>query len=315
MATGSAPNPPLIGILTGVTAAGKTSIALELAAGRSGIEIVNADSLLVYRGLDIGTAKPTQGERAGIPHHLIDIRAPDEAFTAGDFARLANAAIDEIHARGNRALVVGGTGFYLKALLHGIWEGPGTDPTLRERLALESNDALYARLEARDPKAALRIGRNDQYRLIRSLELIELGGKSPSELEAEEKREPDPRFRLWILDRETAELERRIALRTHQMLEAGLVEETRALLERFPSARPLGSVGYAQTIAFLKGEPPEGRKIRAGLEGLADEITLATRQLVKRQRTWFKGQHPEGVFFQLDRDAGRLQDELKSVYG
>ncbi len=305
---------PRVAILTGTTAAGKTSLALTLAAAHPSIEIINADSLLVYRGMDIGTAKPTSAEQAVAPHHLIDIHEVDEPYTAGDFARQARVKIAEIEGRGNRALIVGGTGFYLKALLFGVWEGPKADPALRERLAQESPDSLYQRLDARDPVSAQRIGRNDQYRLIRALELIELGGKSPTELEAAASCEPDPLFKLLILDRPTPELDQRILLRTRAMLEAGLEEETRALLGSFPSARPLGSVGYAQVVDHLNGKTPEGRKLSPGLAGLESEITLATRQLVKKQRTWFRGQHPEGQWFLLDRDLQALEIELNRIY-
>ncbi|MCM2278212.1 MAG: tRNA (adenosine(37)-N6)-dimethylallyltransferase MiaA [Oligoflexia bacterium] len=303
-----------IGILTGTTAAGKTAIALELVARHPQIEIVNADSMLVYRGMDIGTAKPSREELRQVPHHLVDIRDPEEPFTAGDFHALARQAIDEIHARGKRALVVGGTGFYLKALLYGLWQAPKADPALRRELERLANPALHAELAARDPEAATRIGGNDRYRLIRALELLRLTGKSPTELEAQVAPVPDPRFELYIIDRPNPELETRIGARTAAMLEQGLVGETRALLAKFPSARALGAVGYAQVRAHLDQLPPRGRKIRPGLEGLSDEIALATRQLVKRQRTWLRGQ-AVGRWFILDRDLNELCSALDATYG
>jgi tRNA dimethylallyltransferase len=274
-------------ILTGPTAVGKTALALEAAQAR-GLEIVNADSLLFYRGMDIGTAKPTASERARVPHHLIDIRDPDEAFTAGDFYRLVETTLADIHARGQRALIVGGTGFYLKALLFGLWEGPGTDPDLREELEGRPLGELYGELQARDPESALRIGPNDRYRLVRAIEILRLSGKSPTELQAEVPATPDPRFALWICERDPAELHDRIARRARQMVEEGLVEEVRKLRAKYPGARPLGAVGYKEVMRHLEGGAPEGRRIREGEEGLRDEIELATRQLVKKQRTWFK---------------------------
>jgi len=278
-------------ILTGPTATGKTALALRLATERPGqLEIINADSMLVYRGMDIGTAKPTPEERQQVPHHLIDIRDPDEGFTAGDFKRLVEESLSQIHARGRQALVVGGTGFYLKALLYGLWEAPPTDPDLRKELEKGSNQDLFTSLQEKDPASALKIGPNDRYRLIRALEIIALSGKNPSELAHNLPKTPDPRWNVLGVDLPENDLYSRIQARTTRMLEQGLVEETRGLVARYPNARPLDSVGYFETCRYLRGEPPQGRKIREGVLGLQDEIEVATRQLVKRQRTWFRGQ-------------------------
>jgi len=308
-----------IGIITGPTASGKTAFALEMAAAArdatSPIEIINADSLLVYRGMNIGTAKPTPEELTRVRHHLIDVRDPDQAYNAGDFVRDVEATIAEIRSRGARPLIVGGTGFYLKALIYGMWEQAKSDPALRAELEREDNPTLYRSLLARDEKAALRIGVNDRYRLIRAHELLRLTGKTPSELEAEtEQRPADPRFALWIIDRDPADLERRIELRTRAMLTDGLLEEFRSLETRYPGAPPLSSVGYAEVREHLAGRVPAGRKIRAGLAGLEDEIRLATRQLVKRQRTWFRGQ-TEGQWFKLDAEREALQRAFRAIYG
>jgi tRNA dimethylallyltransferase len=279
-------------ILTGPTASGKTAIALELARRHPGrIELVNADSMVVYRGMDIGTAKPTRAELAEIPHHLVDVRDPDQPFTAGEFVREAHAAIQDVHSRGKLALIVGGTGFYLKALLYGLWEGPAADLALRARLEAIEPARLHERLMTVDPVSALRIGAADRYRLVRAIELLELTGRTPTELQAAQPERPDPRFELLIIDRASDELESRIAQRTSQMIQEGLVEETRALRERYPGARALSAVGYRETCAFLDGITPTGRKISPGTAGLEDEIRLATRQLVKRQRTWFRSLH------------------------
>jgi tRNA dimethylallyltransferase len=287
------PSPGVTAILTGPTASGKTALALEIAraarrSGAAGIELINADSMVVYRGMDIGTAKPSRAELEEIPHHLVDVRDPDEPFTAADFVRGVKDALEGIHERGNRALIVGGTGFYLKALLYGLWDAPEADPVIRARLEKLSLAELHARLARQDEASALRIGPHDQYRLVRALELIELTGKTPTQLQAEVQPQPDARFELWICDREPAELERRIHQRTRQMLDDGLLDEVARIRARYPAARSLGAVGYKEACAYLDGAPPAGRKIAPGLAGLQDEIELATRQLVKRQRTWFK---------------------------
>lgn len=283
---------PKVAVLAGPTAAGKTALALEMVRyGRSHgveLEIINADSMQVYRTMDIGTAKPTRDELAVAPHHLIDIRDPSEPFTAGEFVREVQVAIADIHERGKRALLVGGTGFYLRALLWGIWDSPAADASIRARLDRLSLAELHATLLARDQASALRIGPADRYRLTRALELMELQGKTPSELEAEMSGEPDSRFELWVVERDPKELETRMRQRAHQMLEQGLIEEVRRIRETCPAARALGAVGYKEVCAYLDGTAPKGRKIAPGIEGLQSEIELATRQLVKKQRTWFK---------------------------
>lgn len=279
-------------VLTGPTATGKTDRAIQMALVDSSIEIINADSMLVYRGMDIGTAKPTLAERQGVPHHLIDICNPDESFTAADFKRLAENAIEEIQSRGKWPLIVGGTGFYLKALLYGLWEAPAANPKLRALWESRSSEELFLALRAVDPRAADRIGANDRYRLVRALEIYEQSGKTPSQLEAEQRRDPDPRFDVVVMDWEDrGALEQRIRLRAKRMLDEGLIEETQALIDRWgESIRPLSAVGYAQVVDYLGGVLPQGRMMAEGRTGLEDEIFLATRQLVKRQRTWFKGQ-------------------------
>ena len=168
----------IIGVITGPTATGKTALALEFAGQHNGrIEIINADSLLVYRGMDIGTAKPTPAERSQVRHHLIDIRDPDERYTAGDFIRDATTAAQEIAARGNRALVVGGTGFYIKALCKGMWQAPKSDPAIRAELESRPLTDLYSELTTKDPLSPAQIGPNDRYRVIRALELVALTGR------------------------------------------------------------------------------------------------------------------------------------------
>lgn len=302
-------------ILTGPTASGKTSLALEFARAHGGIEIVNADSVLVYRGFDIGSAKPALEEREAVPHHLIDILEPEADFTAADFVRRVKEALADIHARGKRALIAGGTGFYLKSLLYGLWDAPPASPEFRKTLEPETNEALHARLKAIDPARAEKVFPNDRYRVIRALEIHALSGKTPSALEAEHdrKREPDPRFVLLNIDRADPELSARIHERSKNMLKEGLLEETQTLLDAHPDARALKSVGYAQAVDHLLGRAPSGRAKAPGEPGLIDEIDLATRQLVKSQRTWIKGQ-AEREAFVLERDRNSLLNRLDRIY-
>ena len=289
-------------ILAGPTASGKTSFALAVAE-KHRLEIINADSLLVYRGFDIGTAKPTKDEQARVAHHLIDIREPLDSFTAADFVREVHELTSVLESEGRRALIVGGTHFYLKALCLGLWEAPPTQPNFRAAQESRGLGDLFAELARKDPAYAQKIGPMDRYRIIRALEILEFSNQKPSDLAAHaEKRAPDPRFPLLWIDRESEELEGRIALRTSEMLEQGLVEETRRLLEDHPGARALESVGYRQVVDHLQGRAPEGRTLRPGKAGLEDEIRLATRQLVKSQRTFLRGfTFAERFLFEAER--------------
>lgn len=310
-------NSTKIAILTGPTATGKSSIALNWATENPEVELINADSLLVYRGLNIGTAKPTEAELQQVPHHLVNICNPDESFTAGEFVRATELAIETIYKKGKKPLIVGGTGFYLNSLLFGIWKVPASDPDVKKRLSEKENPELFQTLQKIDPVSAQKIGSSDRYRLIRFLEIFELTGKTPVELQAEHPTTPDPRFQLWIVDRENSELFSRIEQRTQKMLEDGLIDEFKKIQNQYPDCRPLKSVGYAQVHTFLEGLEVPGRKPKPGLEGLSEEIQLATRQLVKSQRTWFKGQEtrvPETKRWILDSDLEKLKMELNSVY-
>ena len=312
----------MIGILTGPTATGKTELALTFARRFPKIEIINADSLLVYREMNIGTAKPSRSELDQTPHHLIDVCNPDQIFTAGEFKRAAEATIAEIQGRGKMPLIVGGTGFYLKSLLFGLWKAPAADLELRKKLEENTSTELHQKLSTIDSVAAQRIGLKDRYRLVRALELHQLTGQTPTALQAAVPTEPDPRFRLWVIDRPLEELYRRIEVRTRVMLEQGLIEEYKDLEARFPNARSLQAIGYAQVRDHLAGTLPPGRKIKPGIAGLHEEITLATRQLVKQQRTWFRGlvaKVPESKWFLLEEDQAErrqafLEEAVESVY-
>ena len=305
---------PISVILSGPTAAGKTAIALELARAHGDIEIINADSLLIFNGMDIGTAKPTPEELKEVPHHLINIIDPSQTFTAGDYVRLVNQAMKAIHTRGKRALLVGGSGFYLKALIYGLWEGAPADPAIRAELEKIASPDLYDELFKVDQESALRIGVNDRYRLVRAIELIRLTGKTPTALQAEQNHTPRADLKLFVIDRSNEELFPRISERARAMLDAGFIEEVEGIRSRFGESRALTAVGYTQVCGYLDGVSPSGRVLREGLLGLQDEIELATRQLVKRQRTWFKSEKSAKAF-ELERDHEKLIEELEKIYG
>jgi tRNA dimethylallyltransferase len=279
--------PRLIAIV-GPTAAGKSALAMELACAHRA-EIVSCDSLQVYRGLDVGSAKPSAEERRRIPHHLVDVRDPDEPFSAADYASLARASLAAIAARGRLALVVGGTGLYLRALLDGLFEGPSRDEALRSRLAglaERFGDARLHRLLARvDPEAARRIQARDRLRVVRALEVYRATRQPLSQHHREGAHAPLSGFAIRTLGLAPAreDLRGRVERRTDAMLTSGLLDETRALLERYPAVpRPLRAIGYRQAVAVLRGEQT--------LAAARHDIVAATMRYAKRQVTWFRHQ-------------------------
>jgi tRNA dimethylallyltransferase len=269
--------PPLICIV-GPTGAGKSDLAIRMSESLDG-EIVNCDSLQIYKGFDIGTAKIPLSERRGIPHHLLDIVEPQEVFTAGDYSRLARRTIAEITARGKVPVVVGGTGFYLRALLDGLSALPGRDEALRARLKGRKN--LHRLLLRLDPDSAARIHPKDTPKLMRALEIRILTGKP-----ARSQAAPDPltgyEIRKFGIFPPRAELYKRLDERCERMFAGGLVEEVRGLLARGvpTSAKPFESLGYRQTLAYLRGE--------TDLAGAIAETQQFTRNYAKRQMTWFR---------------------------
>lgn len=305
-------------ILTGPTAVGKTDLSLEIVhqlqkQHQIEAEIINADSMLVYRGMDIGTAKPSLQERRGIPHHLIDIRDPNDTYSAGDFYRDVHTTLEQLHTQGKRALIVGGTGFYLKALLYGIWDSPKSDPSLRLKLEARETADLYQELKERDPLALDKISAQDRYRIIRALEVMLMGGTPVSQLQKNQTT-ANPNFQLYWMERDKEVLQKRIQLRTQQMLAAGWIQEVESLLLNFKGAKALDAVGYRQIIEYLEKRMPTSRVIRPGILGLEDEICLATRQLVKRQRTWVKGQIKDYQSYDLGVNLDDLLKDAVSFY-
>jgi tRNA dimethylallyltransferase len=278
---------PKLIIVTGPTASGKTSVAVELALEFNG-EIVNADSMQVYRHMDIGTAKPAVDERKGVIHHLIDVVNPDEEFNASVYRRLAIPAINRIIEKKKTCFVVGGTGLYIKTLLGGLMECPSSDPDLRESLVKEcmakGSPFLHERLKGLDPESASRIHPNDRTRVIRALEIISLSDKPPSSIMTlhafSEKMFRSLKISLNV-GRE--ELYDRINRRCDHMIESGLVAETKALLERGYSSdlRSMKSLGYRHAVSCLKKEWTS--------DEMRYNLKLDTRRYAKRQLTWFRG--------------------------
>lgn len=272
--------PPLL-VLAGPTATGKSDLALALCGGGAG-EIVCADSAVVYRGLDIGTGKPTPAERAAVPHHLVDVRDPRDPFSVAEYRTLAEEAIRGVAGRGRLPVLVGGTGLYIRQVLEAPTLPPvPAQPELRAELARRPAAALHAELAAVDPAAAARIHPADVRRVIRALEVVQVTGRPISEAWAAAAPARRP-ARLAVLDRPREVLRARIAARVERMLEAGLIEEVRRLLAAGvpPEAQSMQALGYRQTVHHLAAG--------TGVAELRAEIVAATAQYAKRQRTWFR---------------------------
>ncbi len=279
---GFAAQEPLAVILLGPTGSGKTALSLALGE-RFGGEIVSCDSVAVYRGMDLGSAKPTVEERARLPHHLIDVADPDQPFTAGDYSRLARAALREISSRGKLPIVTGGTGLYLRALTDGLFAGPQRQHELRKRLdrsrQRHGEGWLHRLLTKLDPVSAARIHANDTPKLIRAIEVCLAGRRPMSQVLA---RDPLTGFRLLRigLNPSRQQLYDRLNRRCAQMFAAGLVDETRTLLARYGPVQALDSLGYRQAMAVLAGT----MSLDAAIEGAQQ----GHRNYAKRQSTWFR---------------------------
>jgi tRNA dimethylallyltransferase len=280
----------VIHVLTGCTAVGKTEWALRWAEAR-GAEIVSCDSLLFYRGMDIGTAKPTVAERARVPHHLIDILEPAERMNVARYVTLARQAVEEIAARGRPVLVTGGSGFYLKAFFAPVADDIAVSDEIRGAVAGLGQAEALAELRRLNPAGLGTLDTANPRRVTRALERCRASGRTLTELEAEFATQPGPfagwEIRLTQLDRAPEELVQRIEARVEEMLRAGLQAEVERLLAHGLRDNPsaAGAIGYREVLAVREGRLPES--------GLAAEIAKNTRALVKKQRTWFRTQLPE----------------------
>jgi tRNA dimethylallyltransferase len=290
--------------LTGPTAAGKTSVGVEL-AGRLEAEIVSLDSMALYRGMDIGTAKPSAEQRRAVPHHLIDVIEPHQEYSLAQYVAAAHECIDRIEARGRAVLFVGGTPLYLKGLLRGIFQGPPADwafrRSLEEEAKREGGDFLHRRLARVDPQAAARLHPNDVRRIIRAIEVFEKTGRPISELQTQfDRGRPAESCRVFVLDWPREALYDRIDRRVGRMFAAGLVDEVEGLLARpEPLSRTAAqALGYGETIAYLRGERSLARTVEL--------VRTHTRQFAKRQGTWFRSL-PECRFLPMDGSADAAQ--------
>jgi tRNA dimethylallyltransferase len=292
--------------IAGPTAVGKSEIALALAEKLGG-EIISADSMQVYRGLDIGTAKPSPDERARVPHHLLDVCDLSESFDAAQFVQHAQSAVAEIQARQRTPIFCGGTGLYFKALLDGLGEAPATDPQLRAEIEATPLEKLLAELRACDPVTFEKIDRQNPRRVVRAIEVIRLTGKPFSAQRAEwESQAQGPKAKnFFVLWRHPADLHARINVRVDEMFRRGLVAETARLLQHGlgENKTALQAIGYRQVVEHLRGE----RDLAATVE----LVKIRTRQFAKRQLTWFR-RHAHPQWIELKPDSS-VQETLATI--
>lgn len=300
----------LIPAIVGPTASGKSELAIKLALAFNG-EIINLDSVQVYRGIEIATAKVPLAERQGVPHHLIDIVEPTENFTAGDYARLASRNIEEVESRKNTAILVGGTGFYLRALVRPLFEGPKTNLELRQRLIdlreKRGAEHLHRMLERVDPQAAENISPLDWSRTMRALEVYFQTGRRISELQPEMPAAPElaSRVRVIALEPPREQLYERINNRADEMFARGIVEEVQSLIASGipPTAKAFQAHGYRRVVEYLLGKRTR--------EDALNQMKLDTRHYAKRQLSWWRG-WPDVKWVRLFGDDPQAFDEARA---
>ncbi|MFH1224148.1 MAG: tRNA (adenosine(37)-N6)-dimethylallyltransferase MiaA [Pseudomonadota bacterium] len=300
----STPNKLLV--VAGPTASGKTTISMKIAE-KMGAEITSADSLLVYKRMDIGTAKPSKKEREQVPHHLIDVVEPSEEYTVSDYREDAVSKMEEIKSRGKDFIVAGGTGFYINALINETFKTPKADPELRKEL--EEKKDLYEELKKIDPQSAERIHPNDKYRTVRAMEVYYTSKKTMTQFREEHKKiskrmEP----LIIVLNPSKEELLKNIDIRTNKMLRMGLVEEVNDLIKSGISTnlKPMKSIGYKQAVDFIQGRITE--------DEMTKNIRAETAALAKRQVTWFKKQEHTRWYHPV-KDMDRIRNDIVSFIG
>ncbi len=294
-----------IPVLAGPTASGKTALALALAEALD-LEIISADAMLVYKGMDIGTAKPSRVELASVPHHMIDIITPDMPYSVKDYAETTEAIIEDILSRGKLPIVVGGTGYYIQALAKGLPTVPKPDMTVQQefwnRFEEEGIDPLHAELEAFSTEDAIRAQRNPR-RVIRALEIIKRTNKAPKEFK---NTLPKYQYQKFFLNPESEALKERIHLRTEQMFEQGLLKEVKQLVALYPN-RPtaMQAIGYKEVLAFFDG--------KSTIDEIKEAINVATTQYAKRQRTWFRREHRNEADVEAMQESFSVNELLSRI--
>ncbi len=269
-------------VILGPTGSGKSALAMALAR-RLGADVLSVDSMQVYRGMDIGTAKPSVAEKAEVRHHAVDVVDPTETFTVARFVEIADAAIADCREREVPLIACGGTPLYYKALFEGLFEGPPANAELRARLQQQSNESMHERLGEVDPAAAARIHVNDRVRMVRALEVHELTGRAITDWQQQWNPERHRHDALWLgMAWEREAINRRINARVKEMMAAGWLQETGGLLHRYGelSQTAAEATGYAELIAHLRG--------KISLDDAVEQIKIGTRQLARRQMKWFK---------------------------
>lgn len=291
-------------VISGPTGVGKTSISVSLAQELP-VEFINADSMQVYRYMDIGTAKPETQELSAVPHHLISIIDPDEDFDAAKFMQLGRKAVDDICLRGNIPVVVGGTALYIRALISGIFDAPGKDENLRKKLMEDETGILHKKLAEIDPETAIRVNRNDRVRIVRALEVYYLTGERLTSHHSKHKFEDTPYDCLKLcLNRDRDVLYGRIERRVDKMMEKDFLNEVKGLLEKgySPRLKSMQSIGYKQLVSHLKEE--------LSLTGAVSQIKRETRRFAKRQLTWFR-KDPDILWFNLPEKSCAIIGSIK----
>jgi tRNA dimethylallyltransferase len=308
------PTPPLrdCWYLTGPTAAGKTKVGIQLAQ-RLDAEIISLDSMALYRGMDIGTAKPSPAERETVPHHLLDVVNPNEEYSLSEYLDAAHDCAAQIRARGKQVLFVGGTPLYLKSLVRGAYQGPPADWEFRAQIEKELEDvgidALHERLQVIDPLLAAKLHPRDKRRIIRALEVFRLTGQPLSHQQNQfDDGRPAAQSQVFVLHWPRELLHQRIEARVDQMFTAGLVDEVKHLVATYGelSRTAAQAVGYREVLTYLKLVPAENNQSPQTLEQCIDQVKIRTRQFAKRQETWFRSLS-ECTFVPADVDHSPAQ--------